>query len=646
MKLPSGILVGADALEARTLTGQSSTEPTSAPVLHWRLWWALVPAATIWVLALLTTTDRAELAELSGSAELRQSYAQLVATLGSEPALLLPGLALGYTDEVPSALIVSMRDSGLSHLTAVSGVNCVIPIVAGALLGRLLGLQWRQRIGLQLACLVLFVWMVWPQATILRAGLMLGTLLFARLSGRGASGMPILSLTVMCTLIWQPALARDLSFTMSVLATLGLATLAPQWSSKLRRFLPSWMAEAVAVTASAITACSPALILMDATISGSAVLANLIAGPAALVASALGTVAAATLWCPPVSALLSSLAIPATWIVATQSRWWSEHQIATLSWPSGLVGAVAAGLIVLLALVSLVVVRKTSALLRTSAILLVPGVVLVHSIVGISRSATIPENWSVVMCDVGQGDGMLISAGDTIAMSDVGPEPKLAKRCLQELGITKINLLVVSHFDADHIAGLSGVLATAQVETAIYPDVSDNRPGARAALQMLKSSGVELHAVSAGMHGSIGGSDTSAQWQAWWPRAKTDTNGDSSVTSELNESGLVLHWELPGGCSLAALADLGSESQLQLMQSAREVDIVKVAHHGSKYFSNSLVQRLHAKVALIGVGKNDYGHPTAEALSAWNSLGAEVGRTDTDGDVAVSCVGGKPVLTR
>lgn len=88
-----------------------------------------------------------------------------------------------------------------------------------------------------------------------------------------------------------------------------------------------------------------------------------------------------------------------------------------------------------------------------------------------------PPGWRFAMCDVGQGDATVLAAGDgTAVVVDAGPDPALVDHCLTTLGITRIPLVVLTHFHADHVAGLPGVLrgrAVGAIETTDFAEPPD-----------------------------------------------------------------------------------------------------------------------------------------------------------------------------
>ncbi|NEC73029.1 ComEC/Rec2 family competence protein, partial [Streptomyces rochei] len=88
-----------------------------------------------------------------------------------------------------------------------------------------------------------------------------------------------------------------------------------------------------------------------------------------------------------------------------------------------------------------------------------------------------PPGWRMVMCDVGQGDALVLAAGeDTAVVVDAGPDPALVDRCLRSLGVTRVPLVLLTHFHADHVAGLPGVLrgrSVGAIETTVLEEPAD-----------------------------------------------------------------------------------------------------------------------------------------------------------------------------
>jgi competence protein ComEC len=114
------------------------------------------------------------------------------------------------------------------------------------------------------------------------------------------------------------------------------------------------------------------------------------------------------------------------------------------------------------------------------------------------------------------------------------------------------------------------------------------------------------------------------------PAPAADSPNDASITLLVRTAGL----------TLLLLGDLEPPAQ-QAMSAAHpeltQVDVLKVAHHGSPFQDTRLMRRLHPRLAVISCGAdNPYGHPSPRTIAALHAEGAEVLRTDTDGPVAVA----------
>jgi competence protein ComEC len=279
---------------------------------------------------------------LSWANGLRAGLAKDATSLPGDGGALLPGLAIGDTVALSPALSAAMKTSSLSHLTAVSGANCAVVIGLILLVGRALGFGRGVRVAAAFAVLVGFVVLVTPQPSVLRSAIMAALVLGALAGGRPVNGLPVVGVTVIAMLAFDPWLAIDFGFALSVLATAGLMALTSPIARRLERFLPGWLALLVAVPLAAQLACQPVLILLNPTLPLYGVLANSLAEPASPVATVLGLVACVTLpLIAPLGQALAAIAwLPSAWIAAV-ATFFAQLPGARLPWPGGFAGAAA-----------------------------------------------------------------------------------------------------------------------------------------------------------------------------------------------------------------------------------------------------------------------------------------------------------------
>ena len=249
---------------------------------------------------------------------------------------LLPGVVLGDVSLMPADLTEAFRVTGLAHLNAVSGANVAIVLAAVALASRRVGLGRRTRLVVAAACLLGFVVLVRPSPSVLRAAVMGAVVLVGVFSGRRGRAVPALSAAVLLLVLVDPFLARAPGFAMSVLATAAIVLVAPAWTARLARRMPTPIAAALAVPAAAQLACTPVIVAAFGQLTPYAVAANLLAAPAVAPATLLGIgCALVAVVSPALAGLLAWPAgLPAAWLVVV-ARGMARLPGAAARWPSG-----------------------------------------------------------------------------------------------------------------------------------------------------------------------------------------------------------------------------------------------------------------------------------------------------------------------
>ncbi|NUT49193.1 MAG: competence protein ComEC, partial [Saccharothrix sp.] len=180
--------------------------------------------------------------------DLRAGLRNASTALDPEPAGLLPALVVGDTSNLPTRVVEEFRTAGLAHVLAVSGANLAILCGAVLLLLRLLRAGPRGSAAGAMAALVGFVVLAGSEPSVLRAAVMGVVALLALALGRERSALPALAAAVVVLVLYDPDLATEPGFGLSVVATAALVLLAPRWSAAMReRGVPRGLAEALAV---------------------------------------------------------------------------------------------------------------------------------------------------------------------------------------------------------------------------------------------------------------------------------------------------------------------------------------------------------------------------------------------------------------
>ncbi len=264
----------------------------------------------------------------------------------------------------------------------------------------------------------------------------------------------------------------------------------------------------------------------------------------------------------------------------------------------------------------------------------------------------------MVVCDVGQGDAILIIKGRNQTLIDGGPSSEKILSCLEKhlpFYDRTIELIVLTNTDFDHMNGLGAVIERYQVIQFVTADGVHESDALTKFVGQLGQNTVVAKGVERGdliQVGQVDGSD-SLEFQVLWPpetieeyvavfsdemnkEKREQILGASAKRGDLNERSVVLLL-LEDNIRVLLTGDIGFQTEKSLLEMGglSDIDYLKVGHHGSKY-ANSLefLQKLRPEIAVISAGaKNRYGHPTAETLDRLMQVGAEVRRTDKEGNI-------------
>ncbi|GAB3657789.1 hypothetical protein GCM10027591_11890 [Zhihengliuella somnathii] len=251
----------------------------------------------------------------------------------------------------------------------------------------------------------------------------------------------------------------------------------------------------------------------------------------------------------------------------------------------------------------------------------------------------------VAMCDVGQGDALIIRTGEGRAIGvDVGPDPEAYTRCLERLGVGELEVLFISHLHADHVGALAQVAREIPIRSIHYStsrpvDESDGRAPSELRVAAAEAEAVRrASAGDAGQHHIPRGSSglpATLRWEVLWPEP-------ARIPEEENDASLVVAFELRthhGPLRVLATGDIEEAAMERLLAAHPDLstDVLKVAHHGARNGGLDSVAATEPVFALIGVGAgNSYGHPAPEIVRGYTERGVHVGRTDQQGLLVIT----------
>ena len=539
---------------------------------------------------------------------------------------LIPGMVLGDTSLQSPDFKNAMKRSGLTHLVAVSGAN--FAIISFFVLWCM---QWifrslRIRLVFTAIALASFIALVRPSPSVLRAAAMASVVLIARGVGRRSDPLPALGFAIAAVVIADPWQARDPGFALSVLATAGLLLLAPRIGVWLGKFVPTFIANSLSPPIAAVVMCAPILVALSGYLGPMTVIANLLAAPMVAPITIIGFLAALI---SPFSSPLSSFLIllirlPAAWIAGV-AHWAGNFPVVQLT--KGLGGFIS-GILLLLFVGAAIVLFRIS---RKLPIAIVVILVLIFGWLGQWPRG----DWQVANCDVGQGDSLVVNLGNHQGVVvDTGPDAALEDRCLKQLGIDSVPLLILTHFHADHVEGVAGLLHSRDVGQVWVSNNNEPAFESGRVLSLLRK--VPRVVALRGTATTVMSVRGPISIRSLWPDDGSHTfevlPGDGSA---INNSSLAL--EISGeDFSLFVAGDIEPSAQHEILASMHHVDIYKVSHHGSIYQDQAFMERLAPTISIISVGTgNTYGHPASQTTAALTRLRSKIYRTDKSGAIAL-----------
>jgi competence protein ComEC len=507
-------------------------------------------------------------------------------------AALMAGLLIGETSAMSDDDLDALRRSGLTHFVAVSGSNVALFLVAWWALSAPLLMDPRLRSLWGLVGLALFVVITRWEASVVRASTMAALILVGRAGAVPIEAWTALGSAIVVLLLVSGDLAGNVGFQLSVAATAGVLAGAGIFSGRRPRMF--WAA--LGATAAAQIAVTPLLLLHFGTVPLLSPVANVLAAPLVVVATAAGGVGAVA----GIDPLLQIGLIVANCVLAvahTASDW------PQLGW-------------VEVALLAGIGMSLRYRLMRPAAVVVM--VVMAMPAVGPYRP---PELATVTVLDVGQGDAILVQGvKGEVMLIDGGRDPTVLRDKLRERNISHLDVLVVSHGDDDHLGGLVGSIGRIEIDEVWVSDQPRLGGALDAFVAEADETGVPVRSV--GAPGSVRLGDFTVT--VLGPRRRYAGENDGSVVLLLRA----------GGRSMLVAGDVEAVAQRDL--DPPPVDVLLVPHHGSATSELEWLRTIAPRTTLVSVGPNRYGHPSPAVLAALSESGAEILTTRDSGDIVVT----------
>lgn len=557
----------------------------------------------------------------------RAMQTQIQILFDGDDAGFLTAILTGDKSGLSQSASTDLSQAGLYHILAVSGMHCMFLLSAVTLLA---GRHRRRLIAAwALPLLCFYALLTGGSPSVVRACIMAAFLLAAPLCGRESDGPTALSAALLVILLDNPFAAASVSLQLSFAAMAGILFLTP----RLYRMLKTGKkhGKLFAFTASGFSATMGALVFtipLTAYYFGILVLVSpltnllclwaagivFLGGLLAVLASflflplgfLLGLVPRALLWYILHAVhLLARLPYHAVYFTNPYLKYWLGYTYLFFA---------AVGVL-------RVTARRTYALAASLAAAALA--VTVH--LGALRWDAAALH--VLALDVGQGESVLLDSGGTFALIDCGSSNgwydagQIAADHLHGMGCTTLDYLVLTHYDADHINGVTALMERLPVAMLLVPQAESGTALEEAMLTAAEKHGTAVEVVTEKRDLSVG----LAVFTVYPPVGQMgDNERGLSVLASVED------WDV------LVTGDMDSDTEQTLLgrYPLPDIEALVVGHHGSKNATSAqLLAALRPETAIISVGDNHYGHPTDEALRRLVTAGADVYRTDMQGTI-------------
>ncbi len=572
--------------------------------------------------------------------------------LPKEQLGILLGMIIGDTFYISEEIEGYFKKSGITHLLAVSGSNVTYIItITKYIFDKLCGKKISNFISIIM--IVLFVLISGASPSVVRAGIMASILIFSEILGRQPNTISSISFTAFIMLLFNPLIICDIGFLLSFGGTIGIVlfnnVITNYISFKFNLFscnkVLKYFLEMFTVSLSAQVILIPIMWYYFNNISFVSLLTNLFVGPFVGIITILGLfMYFASLIFAPFGKIISYSIFIFISLIILISKICSEipYGNLTVQTPNLLI-------ILIYYLILFLYFQKikfkventiksfnNSKIIKTIIIILIMFQVFLY---------IYPQNFiEINFIDVGQGDSTLIKTskgnilidggGSENSDYDIGAQVLLPYLLDNTNGT--IDILFISHFHEDHAEGCISVLENIKVKKIVIGIQSKKSELYTKVLKLAKEKNIPIITLVSGDIISLG----DVKFKVLFPDEETIINDD------LNNNSLVIRLDYYN-TSVLFTGDIEKETEKLMINKSKtydeknindlDVDILKVAHHGSNTSTTEeFIKIVDPKIALIGVGENNkFGHPSNIVLKRIECMNSLIFRTDRDGEINI-----------
>lgn len=593
--------------------------------------------------------------------------------MGEKYSGLLLGLLLGDSSKIDENIEENFKITSLTHILAVSGAQVSYIIVAMySLLKRKIGIQ-KTRVVI-IASLIFYTALTGFSPSIVRAGIMGIILMISGLVFRKNDIINSIAISLFFMLVYNPFLLENVGLQLSYLGTIGIIGFNKtiililkniqirnkKWKYKINRkliLLISKIKEILAVTMSASLAVVPVMIyhfnLFGTYFLITNLFASIIIGPITLLGTLLVIISFISINIAKVLSYILKFLIDILLFISS----FSKLPISKIYIPTPTITFI---IIIYLSLIISLFIYKVfhernpnTTILRVRNLLalvkykfkqnrddVIKKIIIISIIISLCM-IFIPRDLQINFVDVGQGDSTFIitpknktilidGGGSNTGSFDVGENTLLPY--VLDKGYNKIDFMIISHFDSDHVGGLLTILEEIKVEKILIAKQEEQSENYKRFLNIVKEKNIP---VIIGKEGDKINIEKDLYLDILFPES------EQIEENMINNNSLVfnMHYNNFSMLFTGDIEEIAEKRIIEITNKSRlKADIIKIPHHGSKTSSTrELLERVLPKIALIGVGKDNlFGHPSSETIDKLNELKIKTYRTDINGEIIIN----------
>jgi competence protein ComEC len=553
--------------------------------------------------------------------------------LKDKESALLAGMIIGDDSYQSDKMKEEFRESGLSHIMVASGANLLYIIIPLTFIFKKLKIRTEYSNIIILIILFFYLVVTGFELSILRAFIMAFILLISRVIRRDYDVYTSLSLSALINLIYNPYVLFNIGFQLSYIATVSIILFYDKFNFKIK---PNILKDTIAVTISVQAGVVPILILYFNKVPIISIVTNLLVVPITGLVTIIGFI---SYFISFFSDFLSILLIYINNICLSFIIWVSEFS-SQLKFSTIDYNFKTSNIVIVLYIIIIIILFYFG----KEKYIIVSLLILIVLFTNYSKLYIKEDKLEITFLDVGSGDAIYIEINNQRKILLDGGNKKTEGEFSIDYGKEKVapflnskyvknlDMVITSHNHSDHVGGLEYILKNFDISKFVYSESYKEYE----ILNEVKSKEIESYFVNSN---DIINLNNNSYIKI--------LNPDENIKDENENNNSIVFMLYYKDFKGIFCGDVEKEIEEKLVNSNCELDadLLKVPHHGSSTSSTlEFIKKINPKVAVISVGKNNFGHPSLDVIERYEKENIKIYRTDICGNIKVTTFGDNKLI--